>query len=123
MSKAQPSTPATPKANLNHWTDAMETNHQEPGKPASTTTPAPAISQASRECAREIALDCAWAIGHELSMIEHALTIGADFQARLAWRELRRVGGSMSKAMEALGPLPGPDGAVVSDPTRRGVLQ
>jgi hypothetical protein len=92
-----------------------------------TTTPAPApanapalgIPQASREVAREIASECAWAIGVQCNIIADALSIVADFQARYAFGQLRKIGAAMAKAMAALEPQPGPDGAVVPDPKAR----
>ena len=99
---------------------------EEPGLNPAPRTPAPAhvgpaISQASRECARELALELSDGMSAQLSIIATALTspFPSDHLARAAWRDARRIGAALSKVFEALGPLPGPDGAVVPGKSAR----
>jgi hypothetical protein len=85
----------------------------EPATPPPMGTP-----RASREVAREVAYELAISMGCQLDIILVALTnpYPSDHIARAAWRDMRKIGAAMAKAMEALGPQAGPDGAVVPTP-------
>lgn len=90
----------------------MTTSTAPTGEPA---TLAGALMDGARAELRDLAWQCAGAISIQSEILAKALEMPSDGQAQFAWRELRRIGKALGAVMDALGPQPGTDGAVVPE--------